>query len=204
MKQGSDHTAMAVVGVDRAGNKYLLDGVDHRMELHDKWRWLRDLYEKWRNAPGVQGCHVGYERYGAISDLQYFQAQMRQENFSFEIMELEWPRSGEGSKVDRVQRLTPDLGNHRFYVPYPTDEKRLTSSQQRMVADGYGYRLSQRIRRLDQDRRLYDLTENFKTQVSFFPFCQKKDLIDAISRIYDMEVRSPVYVDNSTLEPEYV
>lgn len=203
MRKGSDHTAMAVVGVDYAGNKYLLDGVDHRMELVDKWRWMRDLWDRWRDAPGVQGCHVGYERYGAISDLQYFQERMRQERMSFDIQELEWPRSGEGSKNDRVQRLTPDIQNHRFYVPYPTHPDRLTAGQQRRVKEGYEHLLSHRIRVLDQDKKLYDLTERFKMQVAYFPFCEKKDLIDSVSRIYDMDVRAPVYIDQSTLEPEY-
>lgn len=204
MRPGSDHTAMAVVGMDSAGNKYFLDGVDHKMELADKWRWMRDLWWRWHDETGVQGCHVGYERYGAISDLQYFEERMRIEQCSFEITPLEWPRSGEGSKNDRVQRLTPDLKNHRFYLPYPTDPENLTSTQERMVREGYEYRISRRIKRLDQDRKSYDVTERLRMQFAFFPFCERKDLVDAVSRIYDMEPCAPVYVDRSTLEPEYL
>jgi len=174
------------------------------MELRDKWRYLRDLRDKWVNAPGVQGCHVGYERYGAISDLKYFEYQMGVEGCHFEITPLEWPRSGEGSKEDRVQRLTPDLGNHRFYMPYPTDEDRLTSRQQKFEDSGYGYCISRRIRRKDDEGHIYDVTERLRMQFAFFPFCEKKDLIDACSRLYDMDARCPVYVDNSTLEPEFV
>lgn len=204
MRKGSDHTAIAVIGVDYAGNKYLLDGVDHRMELSDKWRWLRDLWDRWRDAAGVQGIHVGYERYGAISDLQYFAERMRIEGCNFDIQELEWPRSGEGSKVDRVQRLTPDLSRGRFYLPYPTHESRLTSAQRKRIEEGYGHLISQRIRCLDEERKSYDLTERLKMQFAYFPYCERKDLIDAVSRIYDMEVHPPVYIDQSTLEPEYV
>ena len=204
MKKDSAHTAMIVLGVDYAGNKYLLDGVDHKMDLMTRWRWLRDLWDLWRNAPGVQGITVGYERYGAIADLDYFEERMKVEKCSFEITPLEWPREGEGSKNDRVQRLTPDLKAHRFYLPYPTDEDRLTSRQQKMLESGYDYRISQRIRRIDQDKKLYDVTERLKMQFSYFPFGDRKDLIDATSRIYDLEVRPPVYVDQSTLEPEYV
>jgi hypothetical protein len=203
MKKDSAHTAMIVLGVDYAGNKYLLDGVDHKMDLMTRWRWLRDLWDHWRVAPGVQGITVGYERYGAIADLDYFEERMKVEKVSFEITPLEWPREGEGSKNDRVQRLTPDLKAHRFFLPYATDQENLTSKQREFEASGYGYRISQRIRRLDQDRKLYDVTERLKIQFSYFPFGDRKDLIDAASRIYDLEVRPPVYVDQSTLEPEF-
>ena len=40
-------------GIDHAGNKYLLDGVAHKMDLADKWRWIRDLREKWLAETGV-------------------------------------------------------------------------------------------------------------------------------------------------------
>jgi hypothetical protein len=203
VKRDSDHTAMVVIGLDHAGNKYLLDGYDHKMDLMSRWENMRHLYMKWVNAPGMQGLHVGYERFGAIADLDYFYERMRIEQVSFEIEELEWPREGEGSKIDRVQRLGPDFRHHRFYLPYPTDEKRLTSLQVRTIAEGYEYRLSQPIRRRDENGEIYNLVENFRLQVSFFPFGGKKDLIDAASRIYDLEPRVPEYIDQSETEPEF-
>ena len=204
VKKDSDNTAMAVIGVDYAGNKYLLDGFDHKMDLQERWFRMRDLWKAWRNATGVQGIHVGYERFGAIADLDYFQERQKIEQASFEITPLEWPREGPGSKIDRVQRLGPDLRSHRFYVPYETDTENLTRNQERMEADGYGYRISRPIRRRDENARVYDLTERFKAQVHGFPFVSKKDLIDAVNRIYDMEPRLPIIVDQDQLEPEVV
>jgi hypothetical protein len=150
------------------------------------------------------GLHVGYERFGAISDLDYFKERQRIEKTSFEIAELEWPRDGERSKVDRVQRLVPDIKGHRFYIPYPTDDNRLTKLQRDMIASGYEYRVSRPIKRKDENDQIYDLTERFKLQVSYFPFGGLVDVIDATSRIYDLDPVTPEYVDQSSLEPEYV
>jgi len=204
MKKGSDHTAMAVIGIDYAGNKYLLDGYDHRMDLMERWTRMRDLWGKWKGAPGVQGVRVGYERFGAIADLDYFEEQERLDGVSLNIESLEWPREGPGSKIDRVQRLGPDIRSQRFYLPYATDFKKLTNLQRRAVAGGYEYRIAKPIRRRDQDDQIYDLTERLRLQVGFFPFCDRKDLIDACSRLYDLEP-SPPYSSHShdSVEPEW-
>jgi len=204
VKKDSAHTCMAVIGVDHAGNKYLLDGIDHKVDLMDRWRWMRDLWDTWNQAPGMMGFHVGYERFGAIADLDYFKERMRIEKLNFDIVELEWPRDGERSKHDRVQRLIPDIRGHRFYLPYPTDEDALTRTQSTMVAQGYEYRVSRPILRLDENRHKYDLTERLKMQVNYFPFGGRVDIVDAISRIYDMEPITPEYIDRTSLEPEYV
>jgi hypothetical protein len=200
-KKDSANTAMVVIGIDAAGNKYLLDGFDHKMDLMERWQRFRDLYEQWIVAPGMIGMIAGYEAFGAQADLDYFREQQTLERNHWEIMELAWPRDGEGSKIDRVQRLVPDIKGHHFFLPYPTDEKRYTKLQRSMVAAGYEYRVAKPIRKLDEEGRIYDLTERFRMVVSFFPFAGRVDLIDAVSRIYDCEPTSPQNYDNQILEP---
>lgn len=202
-RKGSAHTAMAVVGISYDGGKYLLDGFDHKMDLMERWTNMRDLWRHWSTAPGVMGVKVGYERYGAIADMDYFAERKRTEHLNFDIEELEWPAEGPGSKEDRVQRLSPDIKTHRIFIPYPTDEENLTPKQVRMVQGGYEYRLAQKIVRKDENAHAYDLAERFKMQVHFFPFGGLKDLIDAFSRIYDMDPRPPEHIDSTILEPEY-
>jgi phage terminase large subunit-like protein len=201
-KSDSDNTAMAVVGVDYAGNKYLLDGYRHKMDLQERWLCLKNLYVKWKDASGVQGIGVGYEKFGAQADLDYIEERKRLERLSFEITELDWPRDGLGSKIDRVQRLTPDLRNHRFYIPYKTDPKNLTAIQRKAQDGGWGHRIAQRIVRKSQDGA-YDLTEDFKLELHYFPLAGKKDLIDAVSRLYDMEPVTPTVMGNMYVEPEF-
>ena len=152
----------------------------------------------------MMGFHVGYEKYGAQADLDYFYDRMRQEKISFEITELEWPNDGAKSKEDRVQRLVPDIKGHKFFIPYHTDPENLTRKQREMKAQGYGHLIAQPIERLDENRKKYDLTEHFQLQVSYFPFGGRVDVIDAVSRIYDMDPVVPEFVDQTSLEPEFV
>ena len=201
-KKDSANTAMVVIGMDYAGNKYLLDGYNHRMDLQERFQRMRELYVKWMREPGIQNVRVGYERFGAIADLDYFKEKMKVERFSFDIVELEWPREGDGSKLDRVQRLGPDFRQHKYFLPYPTEEGKYTANQLKVRAGGHPYRVSRRIMRKDSEGNLYDLTVQFKEQVHYFPFGGLKDLVDAASRIYDIEPTPPVIYDEASLEPE--
>jgi hypothetical protein len=204
-KKDSDHTAMVVQGVDTFGHKFLLDGLDHKMDLAERWSNMRDLWLTWKRMPGIVGVKVGYETYGAQADMDYFEERMMIEKIRFEIEELEWPNEGPGSKNDRVQRLGPDLKAHAYHLPYPTDEDALTPQQVRMIASGYEYRLARKIEREDENGQLYDLAERLRLQVGFYPFTGKKDLIDAVSRIYDLDPRPPSWGgDDGPTEPDEV
>lgn len=210
----SDRTAMAVVGIDQNGNKYLLDGYCHRMSLSEKWKNLCNLYKKWKNMPGVQMISVGYERYGAQADQQYFEEQMRLEGPRFEILELNWTNNAGGeSKAHRVGRLEPDFRLSNFYVPakvwHPakgdcvwsfcedTDDliydpvKGMQKVERAVQMRGQHWRLIEPIQRVDEDRNIYDLTRVFFEEFKFFPFSPRDDLIDAVSRIYDMDPTAP-------------
>jgi hypothetical protein len=202
-KKTSANTAMAVIGVDYALNKYLLDGFNHKMDLLERWRNLRELVIKWRRAGGICMVKVGYESIGAAADLQYFTERMRVEGPVFEIVELTWAHDGDSSKVDRVGRIGPDLRMHRWYTPYETNMKHLTKSQTRMVSVGAPYRIAKPIKRQNEEGKIYDLTKDFKLQLDNFPYWRLVDLVDAASRIYDMEILPPSIVHVGELEPEW-
>lgn len=201
-KKGSANTAVAVVGVDYALNKYLLDGFNHKMNLKERWEAVSQMYVRWKQMPGIQMVKVGYESYGAQADMDYFEEQMQLPNKpKFTIEELKWPRDGEGSKDDRVQRLVPDMKSHKIFVPLDTDEKNLTELQRRMKNAGYEYRIARPIHRLDEDRAVYDLKAQLKIQLMYYPFGTLKDLADALSRIYDMDIMAPQYQGPVYAEP---
>lgn len=119
MKKESDRTAMTVIGVDERGNKWFLDGFCHKMSLSERWTNLLSLHKKWSNMPSVEIIEVGYEKYGMQSDIEAMTQRMIDFNYAFPIKELNWPRSGEHSKKDRVGRLQPDIqgSEYKFFFP---------------------------------------------------------------------------------------
>ena len=200
-KKDSDNTAIAVIGVDAARNKYLLDGVRQKLNLRERWVALYALRVRWMREPGVQSVYVGYERYGMRSDLEYFEECMEREGDSFPIRELAWPMEGPGSKSDRIQRLLPDLKTGRFYLPAKLQGE--SALQIKTRAQGQPYLIQKPIRRKDENGRVYDLGEEFMDELRLEPFGTKRDLLDAASRLYDMEYTPPVIIEDAALEPEW-
>ena len=232
----SDNTAMSVVGVASNGAKYLLDGVCHRMTLSQRWTFLRGFYRKWSATPGVQHVAVGYERYGAQSDDEYFQEQMLLdhkkgvENAVFDIEELNWVREGGQSKRERVERLEPDFRNSRFYLPLAVlhnarpatwrvetnpeaknfqeieytnldIQRPLTALQLRTFEAGSPDLIAKAIKCYDQDRHVYDLTTHFISEYVSFPHGRFRDLVDATSRVFDMEPIEPTIASKINTDP---
>lgn len=212
----SDRTAIAVIGYDTLNNRYLLDGYCHRMQLSERWDRLYELWRKWSNMTGVQMVKCGWERYGFQSDHEYFAEKQREVGHAFQIEELAWAmqaggvsKQGMQSKKHRVGRLEPDFRNGNFFVPgkvwhseYPKgatwkidteteqiiySEWRETKTEKEAKDRGEPWRCFDPIRRLDEDRNVYDLTRVFFEEYRLFPFAPRDDLIDAMSRIYDME-----------------
>ncbi|MDH3981296.1 MAG: hypothetical protein OES84_00170 [Kiritimatiellaceae bacterium] len=198
---GSSRTAFAVIGVDAQLNKYLLDGACHKMGLTERWIMLKSLRAKWLRAPGVQHVSVGYERFGAQSDLEYFEEKMR-EGDAFAIRELNWPADGDVAKDNRIRRLEPDFRNWAFFLPYEGEPTKL---QRRAMGDGLQHLIAKPIKQRDEEGRPYDLVEYLiQTEFLFFPNTTAKDLLDAMSRIYDMDYSAPMIIDQNDLMPEEV
>lgn len=216
----SDRTAMAVIAIDANGNKYLIDGARHRMKLSERWDMLLHLYRKWADAPGVQMIRVGYERYGQQSDDEYFQEKMRlmkDPKDQFSIEELAWPNEGRNSKGDRVQRLQPDFEGGKFYLPplikhpefgesywkYNAESQTIdyhlsqgpSKLARAMEHQGQSYRIPKAIVRRDEDGNVYDVTKALMDEMLLFPFGTHDDLVDAASRIYDMEPAPALQID---------
>lgn len=208
-KKGTDSTAIAVLGVDAGRNKYLLDGYRQKMNLQERWTALLQLRRQWMAQPGVQSVYVGYERFGMRSDMEYFEECMQRTGESFPIEELAWPQDGPGAKIDRIQRLVPDFGRGKFYLPAvvtrEVDGKTVVSDsarQAKMKADNQAWRVIKPTVRRDHEGSAYSLNKEFLNEYLVYPFSKHDDLLDACSRIYDMNYQPPVIVDERMLDPE--
>lgn len=224
----SDNTAMAVVGISSTGNKYLLDGCCERLPLSRRWSKLKALYLKWSRMPGVQHIAVGYERYGMQSDIEFIEERQMIEKVMFPIQELNWTRDGSTSKADRVARLEPDFRAGRFYLsgnvlidnkPHfwkigdDPDVKGfgelqyrpvegLTKAQMAMIQSGSPDLVAKAIKCVDEEGHSYDLTMSFIQEYESFPHGRLKDLIDSVSRVYDMSPTRPTLTSGELTEPE--
>jgi hypothetical protein len=199
-KKGSDNTAMAVQGYDAARVHWFLDGYCHKMGLAERWLRIKELRKKWMEMPGVQNVFVGYESYGIPDALDHFEERMEIEKIYFPITVLQWPRQEAGSKTDRIARLEPDLRMGRFIMSKLLKEE--SPAQQEMRATGHDFRIFQPQKRIDHNGKMYDLNRTLIKEMTFFPFAQHDDLLDAVSRFYDMDPRPPVIIDERATEPE--
>lgn len=243
--QRSDRTAIAVIGVDQAGNKYFLDGVCHRMKLSDRWMFIKQLYYRWLRTPGVQAVMVGYEQYGMVNDLEVIEEMQLQEGNFIPIEELSTPRRGKHAKPDRIERLEPDVRLGEFFFPisiynpdiagahgqchwYVWTDSHQKKFEEQAKKDGTPNRTApynvgqvvyrpakgltrlqqtvspsrvvQPIRRRDENNELYDVTRMLILEMMQHPFAPHDDLLDATSRVYDLEPKRPVQYEASATD----
>lgn len=208
-KKGSDRTAMPVIGVDAARNKFLLDGFCHKMSLPERWHNLVQLRRHWMRQQGVQNVYVGYERFGMRSDLEHFEEKMQETGEAFEIRELNWPQDSPAAKLDRIQRLVPDFAKGKFFltaaVTQEVDGQRVAAEsarQRQMRESGEAYRILKPTVRRDHEGNVYSLNKIFLDEYLVYPFSKHDDFLDGCSRLYDMDYKPPVIVDERALEPE--
>lgn len=235
----SDRTAIAVVGIDKGGNKYLIDGYRHRMKLSDRYDRICELRRKWMDHRGVVQVSVGYEQYGMQCDIEVIKEYMDRDKQWFEIIELGTPRQGGHSKKDRIERLEPDVRQGIFHFPvmcwnpdkggdaywriWTEEHVRIAEAIgkaseysvgeiawrpalgpskrcQDLIKTGQSYRVVQPIKRRDEKGDIYDLTRTCFEELIRHPFGGHDDLIDVLSRIYDMQAQPPLSVDAGACE----
>jgi hypothetical protein len=77
----------------------------------------------------------------------------------------------------------------------------LTAQQKKMERGGMKYRIVTPLKRLDENRDIYDVTRVFIEEAIRHPFARHDDLIDATARIYDIDPYPPVHYERWSTEP---
>jgi len=160
-KRTSDYTAMAVVGLGPDQNYYLVDAIRDRLSLPQRAKMVMDLHRKWKPKG------VGYEKYGKDADIDHIRHVMDQENYRFHITQLPRPGAPRLKKVDRINRLLPDMSDERWWFP----EVLWYTNHEGLTVDIMGQLIEEELIPM--------------------PVPVHDDLADAMSRIYDMQTTWP-------------
>lgn len=195
-----DNTGIAVIAVDSARNKLLIDGYSHTMDLRERWMLVKGLRRRWMQQPGVQGVFVGFDEKTHQSDIAFCKEQMVLDQDAFELLELCWPNENSKAEQDRIQRLAPEFSKGMFYLVAHTADD--TSTQKRFRDSGQAYRILKPLRRKTAAGEIYDVSKKFMVSYCLYPQSIEADLLDACSRIYDMDYQPPVIVEQGSCEPE--
>jgi predicted phage terminase large subunit-like protein len=105
---------------------------------------------------------VGYERYGMQADVEFMKAEMERRNYRFPLTELGGPMP----KPDRIRRLAPLFERGRFFLP-------------------------RNLPFIDVEGRERDFVREFiEDEYLAFPVAAHDDMLDAISRIVDPDLKA--------------
>jgi dGTP triphosphohydrolase len=77
----------------------------------------------------------------------------------------------------------------------------LTKAQERCVNTAQKHRIVTALQRRDENGDIYDLTRVFMDEMIRHPFAVHDDLLDATSRIYDLDPQAPVAYEAQSTEP---
>lgn len=172
-KKASDWSSFAVVGLAPDNNYYLLDMVRDRLNPTERVDMLFILHRKWNDICG-KPPRVGYEKYGLMNDTHYAKKKMDEEGYRFPLIEL----GGQMPKEERIRRLIPDLQKGNWWFPATL-----------MYTDSEG--------------RTFDLVKELRdSEMATFPRARFDDMLDSISRIYDMGAVFPRHVKKSSYNIE--
>jgi phage terminase large subunit-like protein len=135
---------------------------DDNIYILDGTRDRLNLSQRWALLAGMHRTwkprKVGYEKYGKDADIEHFQSEMERDEYRFQITEV----GGSMPKPDRIKRLIPYFEQGRIWLPHS-------------------------LWKTDYEGKRYDFTQAFiEDEYKAFPVCIHDDLLDALSRIFDI------------------
>lgn len=168
-RKNNDYTTFWVIGHGADGKYRVLDMRRDRMNLSKRWETLFELHVHWK--PHL----VAYEEYGMQADIEYFQREMKEALYEFEIH----PVGGNMPKKLRILRLVPHFEQKKIILP--------TSCLQ-----------------VDYQGVAHDLVRDFVEQeYTPFPVLKHDDMFDGLGRIACLEEQQLIQVPK-IMAPEAV
>jgi phage terminase large subunit-like protein len=157
-KVDADYTSMVVIACCSDGNYYVVDMVRDRLNLAERTDKLFYLHRKWRPV-----C-VGYEQYGAQSDIEHIEEKQNLLNYHFNITRLgvgDWAKL---RKEDRISKLQPKFQQRQILLPHKIIYQTVAGE-------------------------VVNLVDIFiKEEYECFPVSKHDDILDSMARILDPEM----------------
>ena len=182
-KDNADWTAMIVLGLAPDNNYYILDLIRDKLNIKERVAALIKLHRKW-NRKGGKPPRVVIEEYGLSADDFDIKEGMKEENYRFSTISVGGKSKGvKLKKVERIRRLVRAWEAYRVYLPNKI-----------MYRD---YK--------DEVRELVE--ELIEDELMMFPVGKNDDMIDAWTRIFDVQAPFPKeqkqFIAGGELKPKF-
>lgn len=140
------------------------DGMYYLLDgIRDRMNLTERTSELFRLARKWPRARVGYEQYGMQSDIGHIQSEMETQNWRFALREM----GGQMAKEDRIRRLVPIFEQGQLWLP-------------------------RRLLFKDRAGKFRDLVREFvDEEYASFPVSSHDDMLDCMSRIFDVGVQFP-------------
>jgi len=125
-KEYADYTAMWVIGVDKRGYYFILDGIRDRLKIKERTRVLFRLVDKWNVN------RVYYEKYGIQTDIDFIEEKQRDEGWFFRIEPVGGTKL---SKEDRISLLQPLFQGGKIILPEKITYIDITGKKRNIVEE---------------------------------------------------------------------
>lgn len=106
----SDYTAMAVIGLNFDGNRYVLEMVRDKLDIAGRYSELKRLVTQWEPSA------VYYKKTAAENEIEAIRIFQDRDRYRFPIFPLA-EKASDGDKNTRIRRLVPDLEKLRWLFP---------------------------------------------------------------------------------------
>lgn len=170
-KTRSDFTVFWVVAHTCEDKYIVLDLVRDKIELDQKWDWLKILVSKYTNDG--RKPTVYYEQVSMQSDISHFEKMKSVESFDMEIKAV--------SGRPKLRMGTASAG-------LPLKEQRIGALQPLFKQGRISFYRNMGPKSSNFEKRDVDMLQQFiEDEYSKYPFCRHDDGLDCLSRIADLE-----------------
>ena len=206
---------MVKIGYERYGMQVDLEVMREKMTRENNWFPIEELKTKQRG------------QHGKVDRIRRLEPDIRERRFLFPCVAYNadfgapgdrvcywsiWTEKEKQALIERIKEaeeagdddlaesLKPALAYNIGQITF-RPVRGLTRRQRNCERTGQYFRVVEALQRRDEQGNIYDLTRVFFDELLRHPFARHDDLIDAASRIYDIDPQAPEVHEAQSTEP---